>query len=133
MRTCLVRSCTSTERLEPGIFDAGPAVSFKQLTDIQHFGAVLDGLWVAAQLVANQSPVRPELLVVLTQVDTITVQVQRLLQVSLLECGVSISLQLVGCRAPFSSVLRSLVAAEAMMTARRMMYNRARTCLSPWL
>lgn len=114
-RSCLVSSCTTAERLEPGVFDTRPAVSFEQLADVQHLGAVLNGLGVAAQLVAHQSPVCPQLLVVFAHVDAIAVQMQRLLQVSLLERRIALHLQLVGPGAPLQSVLGPLVAAPPLL------------------
>ncbi len=128
---CLVSSCTTAERLEPGVFDTRPAVSFKQLADVQHLGAVLNGLGVAAQLVAHQSPVRSQLLVVFAHVDAIAVQMQRLLQVSLLERGVALHLQLVCPSAPFESVLGPLVAAT-VVTICRIYIAGVHTCLFPW-
>ena len=112
---CLVGGCTAIERLDPCILHTRPAVALKQLANVQNLGAILDGLRVAAELVAHQRPICSQLLVVLAHVDAVAVQVQRLLQVSLLERGVALQLQLVGSSAPLASVLRPLVAAGLLL------------------
>ncbi len=112
---CLVGGCTAIERLEPRILHTGPAVALEQLANVQNLGAVLDGLREAAELVAHQRPVCSQLLMVFTHVDAVAVQVQRLLQVPLLERGVALQLQLVRSSAPLAPVLRPLVAAGRLL------------------
>jgi hypothetical protein len=53
--------------------------------------------------------------VVLTHVDAVTVQVQRLLELPLLECCVAFNLQLVSSGPAFASVLSSLVAVALLL------------------
>ena len=115
----LVGNCAAIERLDSCILYTGSAVALEQLANVQHLGAVLDSLRVATKLVAHQRSVRSELFVVLTHVDTVTVQVQRLLELPLLECSVAFNLQLVSSGPAFASVLRSLVAAALLLKCKQ--------------
>ena len=76
---CLVGSSAAAERFEPCILHTRSTVPLEQLANVQHLGAVLNSLRVAAQLVAHQRPVGSELLVVLTHVYAVAVEVERFL------------------------------------------------------